>query len=199
MVRVTLGQELSEGSGRPAGEGAGRGQAALAPPALRAAGAPPHSPHFGRHRGHSLAPQRPPPGGGGAHGRGGRASPAQSAPRARRLRRGSLAAPGVASALAFALALAAGVGPGPRMAAPALGVPQHRHRRSERRVRGRGLRLPDVSGGWGEQPSRETEARSRGPPGWAPGPVRSRDTPGAARPWLHPGLGVPGGPLPCRT
>lgn len=41
----------------------------------RRAPGPPHSPHFGRHRGHGLAPQRPPSGGGSAHGRGGGASP----------------------------------------------------------------------------------------------------------------------------
>lgn len=65
------------GAARRWGQGAGRedaagtgARAALAP-AIR----PPHSPHFGRHRGHGLAPQRPPSGGDGAHGRGGGASP----------------------------------------------------------------------------------------------------------------------------
>lgn len=54
------------GTGRALGGRRGGGGGRGAP----AAGAP-HSPHFGRHRGHGLAPQRPPPGGGGAHGRGG--------------------------------------------------------------------------------------------------------------------------------
>lgn len=77
----------------------------------------PHSPYFGRYRGHGLAPQRPPPGGGGTHGHGARASPGfQSAPRARRLCRGSRTVPEVA--LGLGLRVRVTLRPGPRMAAP---------------------------------------------------------------------------------
>ena len=68
-----------KGAARRWGRGAGcehaAGTGAGAGAALASAVGPPHSPHFGRHRGHGLAPQRPPPGGDGAHGRGGGASP----------------------------------------------------------------------------------------------------------------------------
>lgn len=106
------------GTGKPQGAGAvahstDRSQQRL--PDLPVS--PPHSPYFGRYRGHGLAPQRPPPGGGGTHGHGARASPGlQSAPRARRLCRGSLTAPEVA--LGLGLRVRVTLRPGPRMAAP---------------------------------------------------------------------------------